>query len=431
MELINGVFIAIYQGMLLFFITKIILSLKYSVKELLCILLINLCGSLSFVIINKYALFIVIGLTTVYLYKKVKLYSILTMVGSVLILYIGNLSAMSSFIMLNTSTFKNTLTFILYIFLFTIVSILLAYLVRFLVGRLKKSYLSSNKIYIMLVSSFLAGTFIILYFVMPSSIEDTKTFKFIITIYVSFILAVIILVVVISFTVLREIRYKRQMQEIDNYYKYTVRIEKINNDMRKFRHDYVNILLSMSEFIRDDDMKGLKTYFDNNITPLKDNIQTKSFKINGIEHLQIRELKGLLTSKIIQAQENNIQVSVEVPDEINEISLNMIDLSRMVGIILDNAIEASLEIDNPLIQIGFMKEENSVIIIIMNKCAKDIPKVHELFQEGFSTKGNNRGLGLSTLKEISESKENVLLDTIIENDYFVQKLEIINTKRKE
>nr|WP_233443939.1 GHKL domain-containing protein [Staphylococcus piscifermentans] len=266
---------------------------------------------------------------------------------------------------------------------------------------------------------------------MPSSIDKSSTFKLVIIVYVAFILAIVILVIVISISLLREMRYKRQMQEIDNYYKYTVRIEKINNDMRKFRHDYVNILLSMSEFIRDDDMEGLKTYFDNNITPLKDNIQTKSFKINGIEHLQIRELKGLLTSKIIQAQENNIQVSVEVPDEINEISLNMIDLSRLVGIILDNAIEASLEIDNPLIQIGFMKEENSVIIIIMNKCAKDIPKVHELFQEGFSTKGNNRGLGLSTLKEISESKENVLLDTIIENDYFVQKLEIINTKRKE
>ncbi|RZH99846.1 ATP-binding protein, partial [Staphylococcus condimenti] len=47
MELINGVFIATYQGMLLFFIAKIILNLKYSFKELLWILLINICGSLS------------------------------------------------------------------------------------------------------------------------------------------------------------------------------------------------------------------------------------------------------------------------------------------------------------------------------------------------------------------------------------------------
>lgn len=431
MEILSGILLAAYQGFMLFIIAKIILNIKYSNKDKIIIILITIGGSSLYYIFDKYSLFAIIIIDTVYLYRKLKLYSILTMVGSVLILYLGNLSAISSFILLKTNSFNDIITNLVYVLIFTTTSILLSLLVKNLIKKLRRSYLSSNKMYIGLVTIFLAGTFLILYFLMPTNISSTSTFSLILIVYAAFIIAVIILVVVISFTVLREIRYKRQIQEIDNYYKYTVRIEKINNDMRKFRHDYVNILLSMSEFIRDDDMKGLKTYFDNNITPLKDNIQTKSFKINGIEHLQIRELKGLLTSKIIQAQENNIQVSVEVPDEINEISLNMIDLSRMVGIILDNAIEASLEIDNPLIQIGFMKEENSVIIIIMNKCAKDIPKVHELFQEGFSTKGNNRGLGLSTLKEISESKENVLLDTIIENDYFVQKLEIINTKRKE
>ena len=93
---------------------------------------------------------------------------------------------------------------------------------------------------------------------MPYSLDNLNTFKWVLAIYVVFILTMVILVIIFSVTVLREMRYKRQMQEIDNYYKYTVRIEKINNDMRKFRHDYVNILLSMSEFIRDDDMEGLK-----------------------------------------------------------------------------------------------------------------------------------------------------------------------------
>lgn len=62
----------------------------------------------------------------------------------------------------------------------------------------------------------------------------------------------------------------------------------------------------------------------------------------------------------------------------------------------------------------------------MNKCKEDMPRIHELFQERFSTKGENRGLGLSTLKEITDSTENVLLDTTIENGYFIQKVEIIN-----
>lgn len=43
-----------------------------------------------------------------------------------------------------------------------------------------------------------------------------------------------------------------------------------------------------------------------------------------------------------------------------------------------------------------------------------------------STKGEGRGLGLSTLKEIADNADNVLLDTIIENGFFIQKVEIIN-----
>lgn len=431
MELLNGIFIATYQGMLLFLIAKIILNLRYSYKEIAMMVVINILGSFSYFIIGKYALFIVILLTTIYLYKKIKLYSLLAMVGSVLILYLGNLSAMSVFILLDAYDPERIFINILYLFMFTIVSILLAYAVRFLTKKLKSSYLSTNKFYIGTVTVFLAVTFVVIYLLMPSNISSSQSFKFVVLVYVAFIIAIVILVIVISFTVLREMKYKRQVQEIENYYKYTLRIEKINNDMRKFRHDYVNILLSMSEYIRDDDMPGLKEYFDKNIVPLKDNIQTNSFKINGLERLQIRELKGLLTTKIIQAQEINIRVSVEVPDEITKISLNMIDLSRIMGIILDNAIEASTEIKDPLIQIGFMKNEEAVTIIVMNKCAKDIPKVHELFKENFSTKGSNRGLGLSTLREIADNADNILLDTVIENHYFIQKLEIMNTGRED
>nr|WP_269814012.1 GHKL domain-containing protein [Staphylococcus canis] len=106
--------------------------------------------------------------------------------------------------------------------------------------------------------------------------------------------------------------------------------------------------------------------------------------------------------------------------------MELIDLSRALGIIMDNAIEASSQVEEPMIQIAFIKTDSSVLIIIMNKTPKDMPKLHTLFKEGFSTKGDNRGLGLSTLKEITDNTDNVLLDTTIENQYFIQKLEIMN-----
>ena len=235
-----------------------------------------------------------------------------------------------------------------------------------------------------------------------------------------------VVILVMSDFTLREMRYKRNVKEIEAYYEYTLRIESINNEMRKFRHDYVNILTTLSDYIREDDMPGLRKYFNENIVPMKDKLKTRSIKMNGIEKLKVREIKGLITTKIIQAQEKRIPISIEVPDEIDRIDMNTVELSRIIGIIVDNAIEASENLEEPLINIAFIDNEEAVTFIVMNKCSDDIPKIHELFEQGFSTKGDNRGLGLSTLKELTDSNENVLLDTVIENGYFVQKVEINN-----
>ncbi|MDU9419174.1 GHKL domain-containing protein [Staphylococcus lloydii] len=273
------------------------------------------------------------------------------------------------------------------------------------------------------------ATFLILYMYMPKEVISYGDFKYLAVIYVIFIIIIAILIITVSFSIIREIQYKRNMKEIENYYKYTLQIEQINNEMRKFRHDYVNILSTMSDYIRENDMEGLRNYFTNEILPMQDSMQMNAVKINGIENLKLREIKGLVTTKILQAQEMNISISVEVNEQITKIDMPTIDLSRIIGIIIDNAIEASENIDeDPLIRIAFLKNSDvSVTFIVMNKCEDDIPRVHTLFQENFTTKKGNSGLGLSTLKEITESKSNVLLDTTIENNYFVQKVEILNT----
>ncbi|GEP82101.1 hypothetical protein SKL01_12790 [Staphylococcus kloosii] len=280
-----------------------------------------------------------------------------------------------------------------------------------------------------LIGIILLATFLILYLYMPKEVISYGDFKYLSVIYVILIIIIAILIITVSFSIVREVQYKRNMQEIENYYKYTLQIEQINNEMRKFRHDYVNILSTMSDYIRENDMEGLRNYFTTEILPMQDNMQMNAVKINGIENLKIREIKGLVTTKILQAQEMNISISVEVNEQITKIDMPTIDLSRIIGIIIDNAIEASENIDeDPLIRIAFLKNSDvSVTFIVMNKCEDDIPRVHTLFQENFTTKKGNSGLGLSTLKEITESKSNLLLDTTIENNYFVQKVEILNT----
>src|SRR5699024_11744174 len=119
----------------------------------------------------------------------------------------------------------------------------------------------------------------------------------------------------------------------------------------------------------------------------------------GIENLKVREIKGLITTKILQAQEKNIRLSIEVPEPIEKIDMPIINLSRIISILLDNAIEASEKIeDDHLIRIAFIKnEDDSVMFIIMNKCKHDMPRVHHLFLEYYTTDIKNNVLGFTTI----------------------------------
>ncbi|MDS0980828.1 GHKL domain-containing protein, partial [Staphylococcus hominis] len=346
--------------------------------------------------------------------------------GSAILMFLSNFISFFILIFFDNYIQNITISNIAYVLVFLSISIFLGYSFRKLFRKLKQSYLAINKTYLTVISIVLVSSFLVLslYSQIPKS--GFHALKGYALIFISILLFFVIVIILISISTLREMRYKQSLEEIETYYEYTLQIESINNEMRKFRHDYVNILTTMSEYIRENDMDGLKTYFNDNIVPMKDNLQMNSIKINGTDNLKVRAIKGLITTKILQAQEKHIPISIEVPELIDHIEMNTVDLSRIIGIIIDNAIEASEELEDALIRIAFINVETSVMFIVMNKCKEDMPKIHELFQDSFSTKGDNRGLGLTTLKEITDTTENVLLDTTIENGYFVQKVEIIN-----
>ncbi|OFO39917.1 GHKL domain-containing protein [Staphylococcus hominis] len=426
MNLFENLALPFIQSFLLFLIAKIILDIKYNSRDYLIILAIIIPSAFLYYFFGSFLLLFLLISCVIFLYLKVKLYSILAVLSSAILMFLSNFIGFFISIFLRFYISNTILVAISYTIIFSFISIILGYSFKFLFRRLKKSYLAINKTYLLVISIVLVSSFMILstYSQIPKS--NGTTLKGYALIFISILLFFVIVIILISISTLREIRYKQSLEEIETYYEYTLQIESINNEMRKFRHDYVNILTTMSEYIRENDMDGLKTYFNDNIVPMKDNLQMNSIKINGTDNLKVRAIKGLVTTKILQAQEKNIPISIEVPELIDHIEMNTVDLSRIIGIIIDNAIEASEELEDALIRIAFINVETSVMFIVMNKCKEDMPKIHELFQDSFSTKGDNRGLGLTTLKEITDTTENVLLDTTIENGYFVQKVEIIN-----
>ncbi|MGC7642400.1 quorum-sensing sensor histidine kinase AgrC [Staphylococcus epidermidis] len=426
MDELNFLLFAAIQIFLLVWVIKTIANIKFVRKDYIFITGIIILSAILYNVYASQALVLVVIMIIIFFYSKVRWYSIVIVLMSTLLSYLTN------FITVVISLYTEDIIHNIYLFtifhllIYINLSLILAHLFKHLLIKLRYIYLYISKRYYFIISFVLAIAFIYFYIISQTNLQENNSLKFYAIIFVSVIVFLSLVILLLSAFALREMKYKRKLQEIEAYYEYTLRIESINNEMRKFRHDYVNILTTLSDYIREDDMPGLRKYFNENIVPMKDKLKTRSIKMNGIEKLKVREIKGLITTKIIQAQEKRIPISIEVPDEIDRIDMNTVELSRIIGIIVDNAIEASENLEEPLINIAFIDNEESVTFIVMNKCSNDIPKIHELFEQGFSTKGDNRGLGLSTLKELTDSNENVLLDTVIENGYFVQKVEINN-----
>lgn len=430
LEILNSICLAIFQVIVFFIVVNVIIieKIKYSLWDYIALLIgVVIPSVVLFVFFERKSLLcLVIGLLIFFYYKK-KIIGIIAVLSSVLLLVICDFFATWFYYYINGLTVHPTILFIIYSFVFALIAVITALVVRLLMIKLKYTWLYGNKVYLMILMICLLIFFLTMFFFLPDQVSGVAEFKIIGIFYFTFVAIFIAILLLVTITTSREINYRRSRQEVEDYYNYTLRIEEVNKRMRKFRHDYINILSTMSEYLREDDLEGLKAYYDKHIIPLKDHFEANTLKLNGVENLKVKEIKGVITTKILQAQERKIEISVEVADEINQINMEMIDLSRVLGIIMDNAIEASMNVEEPMIQIAFIKTDQSVLIIIMNKAPENLPKLHTLYQEGFSTKGKDRGLGLSTLKEITDSKRNVFLETTIENNYFIQKLEIMNS----
>lgn len=387
LEILLAIFIVLFQSFIFASVTSIIQKYKYSQRDYIILTFgIVIPSIILYLIFDKNSLLYLIFCFFIFYFKRAKIIGIITVLLTILVLMINDFVATWFFAYLNTYHINFYVASLIYMIVFALGCYIFSFIIITLFNKLKTSWLYINKFYLIVLSLFLASGFLIFFSLLNTTVGDLYEFRnFGIIYFISFSVFAI-LIIATTLTIEREINYKRKKQELDDYYKYTVQIEKINNKMRKFRHDYTNILLTMSEYLREDDLEGLKQYYHEHISPLKSEFESNTMRLNGIENLKVREIKGLITTKILQAQENNIEITVEVADEITQIDMDAIQLSRVLGIIMDNAIEASNTIEDPIIQIAFIKTDASVMIIIMNKAPKDMPKLHTLFRMGFQLK---------------------------------------------
>ncbi|ACO83726.1 sensor histidine kinase [Clostridium botulinum] len=219
------------------------------------------------------------------------------------------------------------------------------------------------------------------------------------------------------------VKLRREIEEKNEIEEYSHIIEDMYSETRRFKHDYMNMLSPLKEYIDNEDIEGLSEFFYNNVIDMDKNIKWSNSNIDKLKYIKVSGLKAILSTKLIKASSMNIDINVHIVEDIDYIHMNIMDLCRIIGILMDNAIEASGECEAPKICIVVANKNDYVVIALHNNFFGDKPLIHKIYKEGFSTKGRGRGLGLYTVKNIIDIKyENVFLNTSIEGNVFIQEI---------
>lgn len=126
-----------------------------------------------------------------------------------------------------------------------------------------------------------------------------------------------------------------------------------------------------------------------------------------------------------------LDIRLEVRDEVTSFSMEMLDLSRIIGIFIDNAIEAAFFSPARTLIIAIIANPSSVTFIISNSTAEHEYPMTDIYKKSFTTKYGHTGLGLHNVTQILSDYKNVLHTTTFKNLMFTQTLEICHKDKSD
>lgn len=197
----------------------------------------------------------------------------------------------------------------------------------------------------------------------------------------------------------------------------------LNDKIRAFRHDFNNIIQALGGYIQAKDMDGLEKYYSQ---LLKDCQEVNNLTGLNPESINNPAIYSLLASKYYLATEKGIEFDLDIFMDLNSIDMKIYEFCRILGILLDNAIQATQECEEKQITVTIRKDnrcKRQLLIVENTYKEKDID-TEKIFEKGYSTKEGNTGLGLWEVRQILLKNTNLNLFTSKDDKYFKQQLEI-------
>lgn len=232
------------------------------------------------------------------------------------------------------------------------------------------------------------------------------------------------IIIVIVIVLRNESKYEQVKEENKQMLNYVTKYEKIITAQGKTNHEFKNQLMVIRGYAQMHSDKILE-YIDEIV---KDsNKAGSSYLISQLNNFPDGGIKGLLYYKLSIMEDENIKYSINVEKgvktKLKTLSINNYkNITKILGVLLDNAIDASKKSKHKKINISVIKDNKNIIFKIYNtyKGKIDIEKVGT----GYTSKGKGHGYGLRLVKDIINENKVFDISHDLEDNYFVSSLYI-------
>lgn len=226
----------------------------------------------------------------------------------------------------------------------------------------------------------------------------------------------------IVFAFVKNYLAQKEKQEKETLLEFISKYEKIIDENRINKHEMLNNLIILRSF-KDKNteeynkvLDDLIVTYDNNSDACIKNISKLTTGLKGILYYKINDMRN----KNINL---NVNISKRVSSPLEKLPLDeYVILSRIIGIVMDNALEASIKSKEKFVMIEVFEQNDNVIIIIENSYNNKV-NINDLKKKNFSTKGKSRGLGLYIANMLLKKSKHIEMTQHAE-ELFITKLTI-------
>ena len=419
-------FLEAYLSLLLF---STILKIKTDFKQnIIYIILTSVIGLITLNFIpnpyNSFINYIIVFFIILFTFKTNILKSLLAVIIPIIISVLIGCLTINPFIKITGIDQSIVLSIPIYRLSYAAINYIIMFFVILLIKN-KNIYLNildefDKKTKIILISSIILGLVVLIIQIIIMAFYTNE-----LPIIISFLSFITLLsfVILMIYTLTRVIKLITTTKQLENAEEYNKTLQILHDNVRCFKHDYDNTVATIGGYIKTDDLDGLKKYYKE---LEEDVIKVSSLYMLNPNLINNPGIYSLIATKYHKAEELNIKINLTVLLDLNTINMKIYEFTKILGILLDNSIDAAKECEEKIVNVTFRNDEtnNRQLLIIENTYLDKNINIDKIFEKGETSKENHTGLGLWEIRKILKRNNNLNLHTSKTDKYFKQQFEI-------